>query len=208
MTGRGKGKRANTQRGKVNARITRLKHATNGVNIRPSADPPSFVQIPWNSIILSDTVTLSGNQKNYSPTDIHGILIAQIGLVTTSELSYRLREVRAWNLSGNYLNLQCQDLTIGLGAQDYITQVEDQAGRNRWAKVGYIYPTSQQKVSFSSIDTENVFRVGAGTSDKIEVRMHVLWKPRVNTLPNLSRHSKLEQRIAALEARLKDMQVE
>lgn len=205
MSSRGKGKRTQATRGKVNARITRLKHATNGVIIRPSADPPSFVQIPWNSIILSDTLTLSGNQKNYVPTDIHGILVAQIGLVTTSEMSYRLREVRAWNLSGEFINLQCQDLTIGLGAQDYLTQIEDQAGRNRWAKVGYIYPTSQQKVSFSSTDAENVFRVGAADKNKIEVRIHILWKPRVNTLPNVSRQSKLEQRITELELRLNNL---
>lgn len=187
---------------RIRKSIRGINRRIQGIKLPVPADPPGFVQIPWNKIWLSDTISLSAdkNQKSYSPKDLHNIFVAQIGLTTTTEMSYRLIRVQTWNLSGNFINLQCQDLTIGLGAQDYLIQVEDQSGRNKWAKVGYAYPVSQTKVSFSSIDDENLFRVGCEKGDKLEVRCLVLWKPRVNTLPNnRSKIKVIEERIAALE---------
>lgn len=189
-------------------KLGRLRVAVKGKVLKLPADPPKFEQIPWNTIVISDTPTLAADaeQKIYTATTIYNVLIAQIGLKTTSQLSFRLQNIQCWNTSGNSINLEVNDMTIGFGSNDFLVQAEDAPGRNRWARLGYVLPQSQQLVSFNSTDTEPLFKVGATKGDTIIIRCRLLWKPRVNTTPNIqARQSSLESRIAHLEQTLMNL---
>lgn len=181
-------------------RIGNIRAATKGRVLRLSADPPKFTQIPWWQIIISDEPTLPSTTKEYTATTIKNIFVAQIGLVTTSDLSFRLQRIEVWNLSGNPVNLEVQDFTVGFGANDFLVQAEDVPGRNRWARVGYSLPTSQQLIAFSSGDSDSLFKVSATKGDKLQVRVRLLWKPRVHTAPNS--HTQLKTRVEQLEQQL------
>lgn len=209
MRGRGRGRGRGGYR-RLFSRIRTVRNVINGRSLRLPADPPMFTQIPWNSITLEDTPTLGAeaNQKSYNGSDLFNILKAQIGLdidEAKTQFSLRIMSIMCWNLSGGEVNLQVEDFVIGFGAQDYLQQISDAPGRNRWAKCGYQLPASQNKVAFTSNDTENLFRVGAFKGDTLCVRVRLLWKTRVNTAPN--EQLRMKDRISQLEARLNALQL-
>lgn len=186
--------------------IKRLRTAMKGRRVVPPADPPQFEQIPWNTITLGDNPELGEDGfKKYRGEDIAAVLKAQIGLTSNTPLSMRLQDIRVWlvePVENAFINLQVEDFTIGFGAQDYQVHVEDFAGRNRWARVGYELPVSQQKVIFSSSDTEELFTVGGVAKARFVTRIRLLWKTRVTTLPN---REPLQQRVDRLEKLLAKM---
>lgn len=191
-------------------KLGRIQAKIKGSVLSPPADPPRFTQIPWNTIIINDEPTLSAsiNQKVYTAKTLSNIFISQIGLTTTTELSFRLTTIQVWNLSGNPVNLEVNDFTIGFGTNDFIVQVEDTPGRNRWARIGYNLPASQQLIAFNSTDTEQLFKVGCSAGDKLQVRCRLLWKPRVNTTPNARQTvSSLHSRITQLEKYIDDLRL-
>lgn len=97
------------------------------------------------------------------------------------------------------------DLTIGLGANDFLAQFEDIPGRNQWARVGYLYPTSQNLVIFSGNDTETLVTVTADNGSTICVRFHVLWRFRFGTLPNRTTPSSVQERLSQLEHQFREL---
>lgn len=203
-------RRNNTRRSRtsrMNQRLTQVHNNIKGQHLSLTPDPPSFTQIPWHPIVLSDNVTFlaTTNTKNYTAASISGIFKAQTGCSqSTSELSFRLSRISVWELSGKKITLEVYDLTIGLGANDYLAQLEDIPGRNHWARVGYSYPASQNLVCFSGNDTETLVTVTADNGSSICVRFHVLWRFRFGTLPN--RHAtSLHHRLTTLESQLQSI---
>lgn len=188
----------------------RLRRDVMGKSLSLPADPPRFTQMPWNNIVLSDNVKFNQtvNTKNYTASDIAGIFTAQTGDANKKDkLSFRLMRVEVWELSGKKVTLECYDLTIGLGANDFLAQLEDIPGRNHWARVGFQYPLSQSLVVFSGNDTETLVTVTADVGSTLCVRFKVLWKWRYSTLPNRRQTEiqDLKRRIEALELGLVDV---
>jgi len=187
--GRGVANRHVTEVEKLRSAIRQVRIADNGLVLKNlPADPPAYVQIPWNSIVLSDTFEVGQQfkQKKYTGGDLFAILKAQTGLDDKAErISMRIKSVKAWEVSGKSINLEANDLTIGFGENDYLAQVSDHPGRNRWGKVGYMWPESQQKVIFSGNDSETLVTLGSAVTQPVFVcRFDILWKIRVNTTPN------------------------
>lgn len=200
---RARGARRGTVRN-LQLRLSRLQRVQNGIKLRLNPDPPSFVQIPWNSCTVNDSPTLNStsNSKVYKAVDICNIFKAQTGCSQANgQLSFRIMEVDVWEVSGKTLTLEVYDFTIGLGANDYLVQFEDVPGRNQWARTGYILPESQNKVVFSGDDTESLVTVTTGLAASLIVRFKLLWKFRFGTLPNLERAS-IETRVSHLESLL------
>lgn len=192
---------------RANKRITNLRRDVSGRKLNLSADPPSFIQIPWQPITLSDNPALNAtvNTKSYTASSICDVFKSQTGCSQVNgQLSFRLFQVSVWERSGKKVTLECYDLTLGLGANDYLIQTEDIPGRNQWARVGYRYPTSQSLVIFSGNDTETLVTITSDLGALLCVRFHVLWRFRFGTLPNrqpnsfADRLSLLEQKLLAL----------
>lgn len=197
---------------RTNQRLTQVRNNLKGQHLTLSPDPPSFTQIPWHPIVLSDNVSFIAtvNTKNYTATSIANIFKAQTGCKQPNEeLSFRLVRVSVWELSGKKITLEVLDLTIGLGANDFLAQLEDIPGRNQWARVGYLYPTSQNLVIFSGNDTETLVTVTADNGSTICVRFHVLWRFRFGTLPNRTTPiPSVQQRLSVLEQQFHKLMLE
>lgn len=196
------------QRSRVNRRITSVQNSVKGQSLRLSPDPPAFAQIPWHPITLSDNVTFAAliNTKSYTATSICNIFKAQTGCTQANDkLSFRLLQSSVWELSGKKVTLEILDLTLGLGANDFLAQLEDVPGRNQWARVGYKYPVSQNLVAFSGNDTEPVVVVTADNGSTICARFHVLWRFRYGTLPNLKQQ--VASRLCSLEQQLQELRL-
>lgn len=194
------------------APVRKLRNELKGTRLRLSADPPHFAQIPWHAITVSDTPTLlvTVNTKSYTAATLCNVFKAQTGCTQDNDkLSFRLLSVSVWETSGKPITLEVLDLTIGLGANDYLVQLEDQPGRNHWARVGYRYPTSQNLVAFSGNDTETIVQITSTNGASLIVRFHVLWRFRYDTLPNApSPHRSLSQRLSLLEDALRRLTTE
>lgn len=202
-------RRSRSNAARANRRVTILRQDVKGQHLRLSPDPPSFTQIPWQPITLSDSPVLGllVNTKNYTAADICNIFKAQTGCSQANTgLSFRLFQVSVWELSGKKVTLEVYDLTLGLGANDYLAQLEDIPGRNQWARVGYKYPTSQNLVIFSGNDAETLLQVTSENGASFAVRFHVLWRFRFGTIPNrtiapnnlAARLDDLERQLSAL----------
>lgn len=201
-----------TRLARTNQRLTQVRNDLKGQRLRLSPDPPSFTQIPWHPIVLSDNITfiVTANTKNYTASSISNIFKAQTGCKQPNdELSFRLLRVSVWELSGKKVTLEVLDLTVGLGANDFLAQLEDIPGRNQWARVGYSYPASQNLVIFSGNDTETLVTVTADNGSTICVRFHVLWRFRFGTLPNrtISLPTSVQQRLSMLEQQLRELRI-
>lgn len=197
-----RGRRNNRGRGRgygyvqMRSQVTRVKNSIKGHAVACPADPPKFSQIPWNQIVISDEPKLVvGVVKEYTPSDLYEMLKAQTGIKLMPDdsnhkygrnISFRLQQVRVWNITGGDINLQAYDLTVGFGADDFLVQVEDQPGRNRWARIGYVWPASQQMVALSGHDTEKFVGFSSTIASNAVIHFHVLWKSRVSTFPNIT----------------------
>jgi len=202
--------RRRTQARRLNQRITSVRNDIKGRSLRLTPDPPAFHQIPWAPITLSDNVTLlpTVNTKSYTASSIANIFKAQTGCENANDkLSFRLVQVSVWELSGKKITLEVIDLTIGLGSNDFLAQLEDIPGRNQWARVGFKYPTSQNLVVFAGNDTETLVVITADNGSTLCVRFHCLWRFRYGTLPNLATRDALKRKLEQLEREIASLRL-
>lgn len=172
-------------------RVTNLERPR---QVRGRADPPSYVQLPWWQCVISDTITLNStsNSKHYTAKDIFNIWKQQVCpnsavVIEGKFFSFRITRIDVWETVGRDIGLQVCDFGYALGSGDFLFQAVDAPGRNRWAHLSYLPPRSQQNLVMSGNDTENVFFVeSSASSPSFLVRVHIMWKFRLETAPNRS----------------------
>lgn len=154
--------------------VKNLRRQLHGASLRIPADPPSTVDRPWNSAVLVMPLTTLGNVTVELVTSAFQ---TQIAAVTTPGVLFRFLQVRAWELSGADISLSLLDLGSGGDTLAIRTQ-HDQPGRNHWARVGEMWPTTQQNdVVASTNSTRNLFVLQSGaTSANVRVHLHILWR--------------------------------
>lgn len=182
--------RSNARR--LATKVNHLKNVEKPLQVRGRADPPSYVQLPWWQIVVSDNPLLDSksNSKEYHGTDIFAIFKAQVaniaGLTFTGEyFSFRIQRIDVWEMTGKDLGMQVADFGFGFASADFMFQAVDHPGRNRWAHISFIPPKSQQNLILAGNDSEKLLVVSSTeTAAKYECRFHLLWKFRHQTLPN------------------------
>lgn len=191
-----RGRRAT--RNNLSRRINNVRNIERPRQVRGPADPPNYVQMPWWQVIVSDTITLNttSNSKVYTGEDITGIFKAQCIIssivISNADLSFRIQRIDAWEMSGKNIGLQVADFGYGLGSADFIFQGVDAAGRNRWAHLSFIPPRSQTNLVVAGNDKEKLFEVNSSESGpKFVVRVHLMWKFRVENSPNVAKIKRL-----------------
>lgn len=173
---------------KKNQRRRRNPRSKNllGTIIRPSADPPSFVQLPWWYVTISDQPTVDSSQvKTYRGSDLWNLLQAQTGAASTTagKASLVIFSVQVWNMSGTSLALDAYDLHKDTRT-DILLQTEDVPGRNHWARLGYLWPKSQRANCIDASSDTVVCQIAAAQDTNLEVRFRIAWKPRGLSQPN------------------------
>lgn len=200
---RGKGRRSNNNGRAMNARFNQLQTKLLGAQRIPGADIPTYVANPWNTLtlFLSNTRTIAGPANvDVSVNNVLNGIIGQLNIPVTvlNILNVRLLEVGVWDcadeISGSQLELRAFDLVKSASGnpRSISTQV-DSPGKDKWARLKYIWPNSHQNVIFDNTFTDtSLFGVSATEKGSTKIHVRLLWKfrspvtePEVGTLDQL-----------------------
>lgn len=173
-------KRNNTslprRRRRVNRRVPpMLKTALDGRQITPSSDPSTIVETPWNSITLTfDTAVPEASKINLTLAEVDQALRAIYPSSTTTgpAYSYRIRSARLWELTGASFSADFHSLETPIGV---ISNQSDTAGRNQWARIGYIWPRSHQNIVLLNTATP-LIDVVVPTAADVLLHIDILWR--------------------------------
>lgn len=165
----------NNRRGR-SSKSSPLKTSINGRVIQPSADPTSFSRQPWNSINLDlhFSQAVVGTTIPITPATLNAALISQLG-IATGTFEFRVQSLRTWNLTGGAVGMRVFDF---FGNNETLFTQVDYPGRNRWAKTGFVMPSTQRNnVLIGTSATPVVAQVEADTAgNTIRVYASVLWR--------------------------------
>jgi hypothetical protein len=157
---------------KTSGRRMNISKVLTGGQIRVGADPPSFVQRPWNNLMVRWESTAASTAIN--PLDVQLLLEQQLsGVSTPSVLTYdlRIREARAWGSTDESDRLWVDFYDLQGVGDDPLSQLTDFPGKNTRAKLGYKWPVSSQNVVLSTTETKDIIR---GNFDVLY--LNVLWR--------------------------------
>lgn len=168
-----------------------VKTALHGRKTTPSADPRSTLKSPWNPLTLSFKVVqeTANTPINFVPSTIADLLKSQVGLPPSLGLEFRISHISVWSLdaASGGVGLRAWDTyssTSG-GLGNPLTVLLDFPGKNRWAKVGYTFPATQQNNVFpSAASSPNLFDVEAEVlSSTLLIRVTLLYRPSSDVSP-------------------------
>lgn len=160
-----------------------VKDKFNGKVIkRPSFDPPSIVENPWNSL----TIAYEANgSASLHAEDIRDTILGTLGLQLAAAAVFDLRVIhaRVWETTGTYgIVGEFNNFTYGPSEAPYmpLATVDDNPAKNHWAVIGYDWPSDVQNfvISVGRINPEILV---VSTEDQAQVLLHIrcLWKTNV-----------------------------
>jgi len=168
----------------VQARVTNLNHQLRGTKFTPAPYPRSYTAVPWNSLTVEfeQPVTDSGSTElEVTVSEIRTKIQEKVGAIP----KFKCIRVESWctadglsypTLKAEFFDLVDQDV-INPEAR---SQQSDRGTLNMPAKIGFLYPMTDQKRVLSSPDTAiKLFKVGTGGAESgmvLLARVHVLWK--------------------------------
>jgi len=178
--------RARGRQAQMTASVRRLKHDITGHVIKPSQDPTSFVELPWNSWTFerTDTTAQADSGDNVSVQNVIDQLRARVGLSTTAVIRIKVQSARIWctavgptfahpDMRGIFYEINGQ----GTSATARSTQ-RDIGTLNAPARVGYQYPIDDRKEVLTKTDnaTQIAGYVVVGSGSEVSVRIQILWQ--------------------------------
>lgn len=151
-----------------------LHNEIRGVLFTPSFDPPSYVDMPWNSAIvnIAGTGDFTVTPKLFLP-----VAVKQFGLVSTQTLQFRFLSCRIWALSVSR-PLRCAFYGITAGSVQPIAVDTDWGAPQRVPKIGYRWPATLQNIVWDGGSGDTMFTVDVGTAENISWIAYVetLWR--------------------------------
>lgn len=198
MSTRGKANRGALQR-TVNRTVRGKLHVDKiGRRFTPTPIPKQIVQAPWNTFILSSSIT---KETVITVKDVAQNIFRGLGMFVGSKeeqllndlkMSLRVQRLEVWEMTGEPIMVIIRSF-IEAGRQDKeeITCLENLAGRMSFARVGYEWPSAHQMVTFHSDDDsgKNLFSVHFSQEKQsgiAEIRLHCLWKGTIRAFPQYS----------------------
>lgn len=145
--------------------------------MRITADPPSVVDAPWNSICLQ----LGGTKDQVvTPKDLWTVLLKQAGFGdSTPRLDMRVLKVRAYCLANKRpIRLLCYGVcnTSSDTAEGAICNLVDWPAFDKFAAVGYEYSATNQQIVNSSDGPDKIFAIEVGSPYPWLAYVDLLWR--------------------------------
>lgn len=160
-----------------------------GHKIVPTANPPVYVERPWNSYTFQRTDTTTGDLEAVEinvgdiVTNLRGRLnINPVGQGDVgNEISLKIQEARVWCTAPGLVlpDLETTFYEISYnGSQSARHTQRDQGTLNMPAKVGYAWPIADSKEVLGSGDLTKLVCVSRATDTGSAVthRVHILWR--------------------------------
>jgi hypothetical protein len=129
--------------------------------------------------------TVAGTAASVRPTDLAVATRAQVGIAPNQAIEMRVQSVCTWNLTGNAVAQRAFDLKPpSTTVNDPLSVLVDRPGRNRWARVGYSFSSTQRMNCLQSTDaTTTIFQTeGEVAGDRVISYVHILWRPSTTVL--------------------------
>lgn len=155
-----------------------VREGLNGKVIRPSADPKSVVDIPWNNATIVFESTEGGGGENILDPDGLIAAVSDTVGVPAANLLVRVQEARVWDVSG--LGLRVDFFNLSNGAV-FTRTVSDEPGRNQWARVGFIWPKSDQNFALQDGIHHPILAQEAAPTNQVVLHITLLWRNKGDT---------------------------
>lgn len=190
-------RRGNPPKAAVAAQLKRMRRQMarelNGFTFKPNPTPPPISQAPWNSLVVTRSVSTPDKTpylSEYKISDIWTAAQIQMGFGTSTilaELRFQKVEVWAVNDAGSTaVALFVYDVSDVAPNTRLFSRQEDHCGRNQWARCGYEWPRSIQNITCESASQAPVFDVSsAAATTGIYSRVHLLWRGTTGAVPAL-----------------------
>lgn len=185
-----RGRGANSAAPVTRRELTALRHEVTGCKMRPQANPPAYVQRPWNSWTFQRTDVTTAQFETVFITV--GSIIDQIrgrcNINTTgsgdigNQISIRIQMSQVWVTASGLILPDMEVQFFELNPNDTNQQIRytqrDVGTLNMPAKCGYRYPMNDTKEVLSDGDsTLNVVATAAqATGSEVTHRIKVLWR--------------------------------
>lgn len=156
---------------------------TRGKKLNPRADPPSVIVRPWKSQIL---VFFGTGSKTFTDSTITAGIATQnaIAIATGTTFSVRLQRVYLWqeiplNSTTNVPQPLRSPISLKIhsivGENDE-TVISDYGTSIRYAKCGYLWPSSQRITPLVTAGPDKILTVSPTDTDQTWIlHVHVLW---------------------------------
>lgn len=134
--------------------MKRTIHQTNlGTVIKPSPDPPNYIQSPWWPITLTATFTAD---TEFTMKALSALLLAALGLKPEFKIEHRIRvlSVRLWGLTRQTIVLDIHRLN-SIGSS--IKTIVDRGSAIQYSRVGWKFGVDSQ-LSVNSDDPDVIFK--------------------------------------------------
>lgn len=152
---------------KVGRLVNKYAH---GVQIRPSADPPSFIAGPWWPITV---VLKADSDMTYVPLSLYTAVKEQLSwsaFVDTNKygipIEMRLVSVRSWGIGRKPVQLTIYD---HLGGKHRIAEISDYGTPTAYSRVGWKFGNIGTGDALQIEDTDPLFQVSGGKTDNIVI---------------------------------------
>lgn len=185
--GRGAGTRSTMA---TRQELLALKREVTGCSIVPQANPPVYIQLPWNSWTFQRTDNTTAEFEAVTITI--GSIIDQIrgrcNINTTgsgdigNQISLRIQAAQVWTTASGLILPDMETVFFELNPNDANQQIRytqrDIGTLNMPAKVGYRYPMNDTKEVLSDSDsTLNVVQTtAAAVGSQVTHRISVVWR--------------------------------
>jgi len=167
--------------------IANLRADLMGRKLVPRADPPAFVQRPWNSWTYNTTKTgvEAGAQELVETNTIINQLIKNIGLDTTAIVELKVINAYCWcsstgpGFASQVLQTMYYEGSVSsAGTQAVRSDQRDVGTLSRPARTGYEWPANEQRNVFirGGTSTALVTAIALEAGSSLTVRVHCLWR--------------------------------
>jgi len=171
----------------VKQQISRLDHRMTGRKLVPRADPPAFVQRPWNSWTYNSTSlgTDQGSQLLVETKTIIDQIIKNCGLNNTAVVELKVIRAYCWcsatgpGFPSQVLQtLYYEGSVSSAGTTAVRSDQRDVGTLSRPARTGYEWPINEQRNVFikGGTSTALVTAIALEANSSLTVRVHCLWR--------------------------------
>lgn len=164
-----------------------------GISCRAPVRPKSAQEAPWNSIVVQRRVAVSDNSTfSVNAQYVTDSLIAQLEFPSTVQVSWRLKFIDIYDLSGRPFDARIYDYNEA-GSNPFQGQLATGISvppRNGWSSLRLVYPkaisTSAHRTGTAGVTwlTGNVgapLGIESVASGTMLFRLHLLWRPLTGT---------------------------
>lgn len=187
---RGQGRRGarnpNTGRNSaVHQQIKALERRLTGHKTVPAANPPSFVQVPWNSWTFEreEQTTTDLQGFNITVADVINQIKGRLGFSDGADVRIKVQSGQIWCTASTLIYPDIEGAFYELAGevsslrQSVRSTQRDKGTLNMPARVGYAYPSADRREILGSDDAGLIIANGVASQaeSRVTFRLQVLW---------------------------------